>query len=241
MEVNIYVASIGCRSPWTARTEHTTINDMMVQCLVAGDLEALFCYRWSLCERHYALISLPLPVKCSATYDQHEIFTLPCQVATEYVYVCECIWTYACICVHIYDCMHMYTCNKCVIENTTYCYICDKIQCDAVTARSVFSKHSHDRHTIASPHGRGMGCLLRVKSLISYSVTITAVLHTIWGLYSTALWRHSAVCTNCTALSGKKFLLTSGKGNMYWQYFGEDATKHHKGIENPRIFLHGYV
>ena len=73
-----------------------------------------------------------------------------------------------------------------------------------------------------------MGCLLWVKSLISYTVSITTVLHTIWGLYSSALWRHSAVCTNCTALKGKKFLLTSGKGNMYWQYCGWDATKHHK-------------
>ena len=72
------------------------------------------------------------------------------------------------------------------------------------------------------------GCLLWVKSLISYSVSITTVLHTIWGLYASALWRHSAVCTNCTALKGKKFLLTSGKGNMYWQYCGWDATKHHK-------------
>ena len=152
------------------------------------------------------------------------MFTLPCQAATEYAYVYECMCTCACICVHIYKCMHMYTCNKCVIENTTYCYIYDKIQWDASTARSVFSKHSHNRHTMARPHG----CLLWVKSLISYSVSITTVLHTIWGLYSSALWRHSAVCTNCTALMGKKFLLTSGKGNMYWQYCGWDATKHHE-------------
>ena len=76
--------------------------------------------------------------------------------------------------------------------------------------------------------GEIRGCLLWVKSLISYSVSITTVLHTISGLYSSALWRHSAVCTNCTALKGKKFLLTSGKGNMYWQYCGWDATKHHK-------------
>ena len=67
-----------------------------------------------------------------------------------------------------------------------------------------------------------------VKSLISYSVSITTVLHTIWGLYSSALWRHSALCTNCTAIKGKKFLITSGTGNMYWQYCGWDATKHHK-------------
>ena len=73
-----------------------------------------------------------------------------------------------------------------------------------------------------------MGCLLRVKSLISYSVSITTVLHTIWGLYSSALWRHSTMCTNCTALNGKKFLLTSGKRNMHWQYCRWDATKHYK-------------
>ena len=153
------------------------------------------------------------------------MFTLPCQVATEYAYVCECICTCACICVHIYKCMHMYTCNKCVIENTTYCYIYDKIQYDAITARSVFSQQVHH----GSPsRARDMGCLLWVKSFISYSVSITTVLHTIWGLYSSALWRHSAVCTNCTALMGKKFLLKSGKGNMYWQYCGWDATKHHK-------------
>ena len=156
------------------------------------------------------------------------MFTLPCQVATEYVYLCKCICTCACICVHIYECMHMYTCNECVIENTTYCYIYDKIQCDAVTARPVFSKHYQDRHTIAGPHGRDMECLLRVKSLILYSVSINTVQHTIWGLYSSALWRHSAVCTNCTALNGKTFLLTSGKRTMYWQYCGCDATKHYK-------------
>ena len=154
------------------------------------------------------------------------MFTLPCQVATEYAYVYEYICARAYIFVHIYTCTHMYTCNKCVIENTTYCYIYEKIQCDAITARSVFSKHSHNSHTMARPHGRDMGCLLWVKNLISYSLSITTVLHTIWGLYSSALWRHSAVCTNCTALKGKKFLLMSGKGNMYWQYCGWDATKH---------------
>ena len=132
------------------------------------------------------------------------------------------------MCAYIYKCMHMYTFNKCVIENTTYCYIYDKIQCDVITARSVFSKHSHNRHTMARPHGRDMGCLLWVKSLISYSVSITTFLPTIWGLYSSALWRHFAVCTNCTTLKGKKFLLTSGKGNVYWQYCGWDATKHHE-------------
>ena len=132
------------------------------------------------------------------------------------------------MCAYIYKCMHMYTCNEYVIENTTYCYIYDKIQCDAITARSVFSKHSHKRHTMARPHGRHMGCLWWVQSLISYSVSITTVLPTIWGLYSSALWRHSALWTNCTTLKGKKFLLTSGKGNIYWQYCRCDATKHHK-------------
>ena len=154
--------------PWTSRTEHRTIDDMMVQCLVAGDLEALFLLpvvsmRAALCLntdlRTTQMFIMPLPVKSSAIYDQQEMFTLPCQVATEDAYVCECICTCACICVHIYKCMHMYTCNKCVIENTMYCYIYDKIQCDAITARSVFSKHSH---TVARPHG-----LLRVQSLIS--------------------------------------------------------------------------
>ena len=109
-----------------------------------------------------------------------------------------------------------------------YCYIYDKIQCDVITARSVFSKHSYNRHIMARPHGRDMGCLFQVKSLISYSVSITTVLHKIWGLYSSALWRHTAVCTKCTTLKGKKFLLTSGKGNMYWQYCRWDATKHNK-------------
>ena len=103
------------------------------------------------------IMSLPLPVKSSATYDQQEMFTLPCQVATEYA----CVYEYICACayifVHIYTCMHMYACNKCVLENTTYCYIYDKIQCDAITARSVFSKHSHSRHTMARPHGRDKG------------------------------------------------------------------------------------
>ena len=134
-----------------------------------------------------------------------------------HVYVC--IYINVCICKHV---------KKCVIENTTYCYIYDKIQRDAITARSVFSKHYHNRHTMARPHGRDMGCLLWIKSLISYSISITTVLHTIWGWYSSAVWRHSSVCTNCTTLKGKKFLLTSGKGNMCWQYCGWDATKHHK-------------
>ena len=121
--------------------------------------------------------------------------------------ICICMWVYMYMhmymCAYIYECMHMYTCNKCVIENMTYCYICNKIQCDAVTGRSVFSKHSHDRYTIVCPHGQDMGCLLPVKSLISYSVSITAVLHKIWDLWSTALWRHSAVFTSCTTLNGK--------------------------------------
>ena len=87
--------------------------------------------RAALCLNRYLRITqmfmmlLPPPVISSATYDQQEIFALPCQVATEYVYVCECICTCAGICVHIYEYMHMSTCNKCVIENTTYCYICD--------------------------------------------------------------------------------------------------------------------
>ena len=139
-----------------------------------------------------------------------------------------CMRMYMSAYIYIYKCMHMHVCNKCVIENTTYCYIYDKIQCDAITPRSVFSKHSHNRHTMVHHHGRDMGCFSWVKSLISYSVSITTVLHTIWGLYSSALWRHSAVCTNCTALKGKKLFLTSGKGNMYWQYCGWDATKYHK-------------
>ena len=147
-------------------------------------IRAALCLNRDLRITQMFIMSLHLPVKSSATYDQQEIFTLPSQVATEYVYVCKCICTCACLCVHIYECMHMYTCNERVIENTTYCYICDKIHCDAVTERSVFSKLSHDRHTIARPYGRDMGCLLRVKSLISYSVSITAVLHTNWGLYS---------------------------------------------------------
>ena len=119
------------------------------------------------------------------------------------MYVSVYVHAHVYVCIYIYECMHMYTCNKCVIENMTYCYICDEIQYDAVTARSVFSKHSRDRHTIVCPHGQDVGCLLPVKSLISYSVSITAVLHKIWDLYSTALWRHSAVFTNCTALNGK--------------------------------------
>ena len=154
------IRSIGCRSPWTLRTEHRTINDMMVQCLVAGDLEALIllpvvsmwaalCLNRDLRTTDMFIMSLPLPVKSSAFTINKKFFSLPCQVATEYVYVCECICI--CICVHIYESMHMYTWNKWVIENTTYCYIYDKIQCDAVTAQSVFSKHSHDRHTIARP------------------------------------------------------------------------------------------
>ena len=115
---------------------------MMAQCLLASDLEALFlfsvvsmrvaiCLNRDLRTTQMFIMSLPLPVQSSATYDQQENFTLPCQAATEYVYVCECICTCACICLHIYiyiyKSMHMYTCNKCVIENTTYCYIYDKI------------------------------------------------------------------------------------------------------------------
>ena len=190
---------------------------------LAGDLEALLllpvvsmraalCLNRDLRTTQMFIMSLPLPVKRSATYDQQESFTLPCQVTTEYVYICECICTCACICVHIYiyiyiyKCMHMYICNKCVIKIRRTAISTTKYS--AVTARSVFSKHSHNRHTIARPHGRDMVCLLQVKSMISYSVSITTVLHTIWGLYSSALWRHSAPFTNCTAHKGKKFLLT---------------------------------
>ena len=109
------------------------------------------------CHLSLLLVFLPFPV---------------CQVATGYVYVCECICTCASICVHMYEFMHMHTCNICVIESTTYCYICDKIQCDAVTARSVFSKHFHDRHTIARLHGRDMGvfCELKVWFHIPYQL-----------------------------------------------------------------------
>ena len=110
--------TVGCRSPWTSRTKHRSINDMMVQCLVAGALEALFllpvvsmraalCLNRDLQITKMFMISLPLPVKCSATYNQHETFTLSCEVATEYVYVCECMCKCACIRVHMYKCMHM--------------------------------------------------------------------------------------------------------------------------------------
>ena len=74
-----------------------------------------------------------------------------------HMYVSVYVHAHVYVCIYIYKCMHMYTCNKYVIENTTYCYIYDKIQCDAITARSVFSKHSHKRHTMARPHGRHMG------------------------------------------------------------------------------------
>ena len=203
-------------------------------------IRAALCLNRDLWITQMFIMSLPLPVKCSATWVQHEIYTVLCQVATEYVYVCECICTCACICVHIYDCMHMYTCNKCVIENTTCCYICDKIQCDAVTARSVFSKHSHDKHTIARLTGEILGvfCELKVWFHIPYQLLQFCIQSedNIRPRYD-----GTQMCTNCTAFNGKKFLLTSGKGNMYWQYCGEDAPKHCKGIENPRMFLHGYV
>ena len=49
------------------------------------------------------IMSLPLPVKSFATYDQQEMFTLPCQVATEYAYVYE----YICACAYIF-CAYIY-------------------------------------------------------------------------------------------------------------------------------------
>ena len=74
-------------------------------------MRAALCLNRDLRTTQMFIMSLPLPVKSSATYDQQEMFTLPCQVATDYAYVCECICTCACICVHIYinvcTCIHV--------------------------------------------------------------------------------------------------------------------------------------
>ena len=62
--------------------------------------------------------------------------------------------------------------------------------------RSVFSKHSHDRHTIARPHGRDMGCFCELKAWfhIPYQLLQFCIQPEVYILYSSALWRHSAVC-----------------------------------------------
>ena len=147
------------------------------------------------------------------------------------MYMCTRIWMYA----------HIYTCNKCVIENTTYLMYVRHNTVRCVTTPSVYSKHSHNRHTTARPHGRDMGCLLRVKSLIHNPYQLLQFcIHA--EVYNPPRYNGTPLCVQkCTTLNGKKFLLTSGKGNMHWQYCGEDATKHYKGIENPRMFLSGYV
>ena len=43
-----------------------------------------------------------------------------------------------------------------------------------------FLQSSHNRHSIARPYGRGMGCLLWVLQSDSCSIPTTAVLHVIW-------------------------------------------------------------
>ena len=83
----------------------------MFRSLPVVSMRAELCLDRDLRTTQMFIMSLPLPVKSSATYDQQEMFTLPCQVATEYAYVCECICTCACICVHIYinvcTCIHV--------------------------------------------------------------------------------------------------------------------------------------
>ena len=40
------------------------------------------------------------------------------------------------------------------------------IECGTVITRSIFSKNIHERHPIARPLGRGMGCLLLVQPML---------------------------------------------------------------------------
>ena len=116
------IRSIGCRRTWTSRTEHRTIDDMMVQCLVAGDLEALiFVTGWSLCERLYALIEISAPhffFKCLCLYQlkiQQLTINKKClhfpvrlqpnmhMYVSVYVHahVYVCIYINACTCIHV--------------------------------------------------------------------------------------------------------------------------------------------
>ena len=204
---------------------------------------SIFRYRWSLCERHYALIEISGPNRCLWCLCLYQLNVLQLTInkkclpfparlqPNKYMYVSVYVHAHVYVCT--YECMHMHACNKYVIENTTYCYIYDKIQCDVVTARSVFSKHSHDRHTIARPNGRDMGCLLRVKIWfhIPYQLLQFCAQS---AVYILPRYDGTPLCV----LNGKKFLLTSGKGNMYWQYCGWDATtKHHKICERFSMAL----
>ena len=73
-------------------------------------MRAALCLNRDLRTTQMFIMSLPLQVKSSATYDQQEMFTLPCQVATEYAYVCECICTmrvYVCIYINVCTCIHV--------------------------------------------------------------------------------------------------------------------------------------
>ena len=56
------------------------------------------------------IMSLPLPVKSSATYDQQEMFTLPCQVQPNmhmYVSVYVHAHVYVCIYINVCTCIHV--------------------------------------------------------------------------------------------------------------------------------------
>ena len=137
-------------------------------CLVAVGKEALFCYRWPLCEQRYAFIEISGSLRCIWCLNLYQkevlqltitviFFSLHCQAAAEYVYVCECICTCACIYVHVYGFAHIFTCSKCVVENTTQLLYLRQNTMRCRYSMFNFLQNFHNRHPIIRPHGQDTG------------------------------------------------------------------------------------
>ena len=96
----------------------------------------------------------------------------------------------------------------------------------AVSLLQTFSQQAHHSSSSRARYGVPEMCFASWKYGFIFRINYYSFAYDLRFIYTSALWRHSAPCTNCTALKGKKFLLTPGKGNMYWQYCRWDAKKH---------------
>ena len=72
-----------------------------------------------------------------------------------------------------------------------------QVECGAVITRSVFTKNSHNRHPIARPWGRDMGCHLWVQSLLN--VLIQSLL---WCMHYRVLLHRAITALHCTSRRG---------------------------------------
>ena len=94
----------------------------MIQCQVAIDLKALYCHRWSLCERRHALIEISGSLRCVQCFSLNLRKRFCNQWSMWYSdpslsghnRICRCVWVYlymlmyVCACIGIYAHIYMY-------------------------------------------------------------------------------------------------------------------------------------